>query len=286
MNPVLLIAQFDRLTETPEAVPRLRGFLLDLAARGRLVAQDRKDEPAAELLKHIESTQLLVLSDRELRKLGGLEPIDEAELPFPSPPGWKVTRLGWLAEKLGAGSTPLGGKSVYQDDGIPFLRSQNVYPEGLRLDDIARIPATIHEKMSGTHVQALDILLNITGASIGRCALVPPTLGEANVSQHVAIIRLFLPDIRDFIHLLLRSQAYQTLIDTVQVGVSRPGLSMQRLRQFPMFVPPMAEQRRIVEKVDELMALCDELEESLTTAQTQRSRLLEAVLHEALETVG
>ncbi len=135
---------------------------------------------------------------------------------------------------------------------------------------------------AGTHVQEQDILLNITGASIGRCAVVPSTLVEANVSQHVAIIRLFLPEIREFIHLSLISPLFQKVIEDVQVGVSREGLSMQRLRLFPMLLPPLAEQHRIVAKVDELMAVCDRLETQLTTARTESRRFLEAVLHEAL----
>jgi type I restriction enzyme S subunit len=136
--------------------------------------------------------------------------------------------------------------------------------------------------MSGTHIQRQDLLLNITGASIGRCAVVPRTFVEGNVSQHVAIIRLFLPVIREFIHLSLISPFFQKVIDEVQVGVSREGLSMQRLRLFPMLIPPLAEQQRIVAKVDELMALCDALEKQLSDARTECQNLLEAVLHHAL----
>ena len=195
-------------------------------------------------------------------------------------------RMGWLARKLGAGSTPLGGKSVYQSKGVPFLRSQNVHNDGLKLDDVALISREIHARMSGTHIQNKDILLNITGASIGRCALIPSAFVEGNVSQHVAIIRLFLPIIREFIHLSLTSPFFQKVIDDVQVGVSREGLSMQRLRLFPMLLPPFAEQHRIVAKAEELLALCDQLESQLTVIQTESRRLLEAVLHQTLSSAA
>ena len=115
--------------------------------------------------------------------------MESDEIPFSIPSGWEVVRMGWLARKLGAGSTPLGGKSVNQTDGVSYLRSQNVHNDGLRLEDVAYIPRTTHDRMSGTHVQKEDILLNVTGASIGRCAFVPETFGEGNVSQHVAIVR-------------------------------------------------------------------------------------------------
>jgi type I restriction enzyme, S subunit len=86
-------------------------------------------------------------------------------------------RCEWdgLPASLGSGSTPLGGKSTYQREGIPFLRSENIQNDGLRLKDVALISRAIHDRMSGTHVQPEDILLNITGASIGRYALVPDT---------------------------------------------------------------------------------------------------------------
>mgnify|MGYP000066255630 CR=1 FL=1 len=187
--------------------------------------------------------------------------------------------MGWLARKLGAGSTPLGGKTVYQTEGVPFLRSQNVHNNGLRLADVALISPATHARMSGTHIQSQDILLNITGASIGRCAIVPNTFLQGNVSQHVAIIRLHLVSIRNFIHLSLIAPTFQKLIDDVQVGVSREGLSMQSLRQFPMLIPPLAEQHRIVAKVEELMALCDRLEAAQAERERRRDRLAAASLH-------
>jgi type I restriction enzyme S subunit len=276
MNPAQLLAQFDRISEAPDAIPRLRRFILDLAVRGKLVEQDPSDEPAAELLKRIQAEKARLVKAGEIKKLEMLEPVVPDEISFTISTGWEVVRMGWLARKLGAGSTPLGGKSVYQNEGVPFLRSQNVHDGGVRLDDVALISRAVHDRMSGTHVQQDDILLNITGASIGRCALVPCTFIEGNVSQHVAIIRLFLPAIREFIHLSLTSPLFQKVIDDVQVGVSREGLSMQKLRQFPMLLPPLAEQHRIVAKVDELMALCDRLEAAQAQRESRRDRLVVA----------
>lgn len=96
--------------------------------------------------------------------------------------------LSELCSKTGSGSTPRGGKSVYQDSGIALLRSQNIYNDGLRLDDVALISEATHEKMKGTKVYPGDLLLNITGGSIGRCCIVPDDTPEMNVSQHVSIV--------------------------------------------------------------------------------------------------
>lgn len=278
MNASRLLEHFDRISEAPDAIPKLRRFVLDLAVRGKLVEQDPADEPATGFLEMVRADRCRLVLSGELKRNGSFEPVDPSEIPFSIPRGWKTARLGWLALKLGAGSTPLGGKSVYQSEGIPFLRSQNVHDDGLRLDDVALIPLSVHRRMSGTHVHPTDVLLNITGASIGRCALVPETIGAANVSQHVAIIRLVRPEIRSFIHLSLISPLFQALIDRVQVGVSREGLSMQGLKQFPMLVPPIAEQGRIVSKVDELMELCDRLEAANVEREGRRERLVSATL--------
>jgi type I restriction enzyme S subunit len=279
MNAERLLQHFDRISETPDAIPRLRQFILELAVRGKLVSQDPNDEPAAQLLKRIQAEKERLVQESVIKRLEKFEPVEASEFPFAIPAGWEASRMGWLARKLGTGSTPLGGKSVYQSEGVPFLRSQNIHNEGLCLDDVALITRSIHERMLGTHVQKQDILLNITGASIGRCALVPETFTEGNVSQHVAIVRLFAPEIRGFIHLSLISPFFQRLIDDVQVGVSREGLSMQRLRLFPMLLPPLAEQHRIVAKVDKLMALCNQLEVAKTEREQSHDRLVAASLH-------
>ena len=105
------------------------------------------------------------------------------------PEHWEVIALRYLATKFGSGVTPRGGATVYQDIGIPFLRSQNVHFDGLRLEDVARITPRLHQTLSNTHVKPDDVLLNITGASIGRVCSVPDDFGEGNVSQHVCIIR-------------------------------------------------------------------------------------------------
>lgn len=100
-----------------------------------------------------------------------------------------LVRLRFICSKFGSGVTPRGGATNYVEAGVPFLRSQNVHFGELRLNDVAYIPIPTHESMSGTHVRSGDVLLNITGASIGRVCAVPPDLGEANVNQHVCIIR-------------------------------------------------------------------------------------------------
>ncbi len=103
---------------------------------------------------------------------------------------WLVERVKDVAAKIGSGVTPEGGAAIYLDEGIPLLRSQNVHFDGLRLDDVAFISEDTHAEMSGSQLKPRDVLLNITGASIGRCTFVPDDFGKGNVNQHVCIIRV------------------------------------------------------------------------------------------------
>jgi len=104
------------------------------------------------------------------------------------PEHWKISKLKFKLKKIGSGVTPKGGSEVYADEGVMFLRSQNIHFEGLYLDDVVRITPQTHSEMSGSRVQLNDVLLNITGGSIGRCCVVNID-EEFNVNQHVCILR-------------------------------------------------------------------------------------------------
>lgn len=262
-------------------IKKLRELILELAVRGKLVPQDPNDEPASVLLERIAEEKKRLVKDKLIPRTKGLPPINEDEIPIDLPNGWTVVRLGELTSKLGSGSTPRGGKNAYTSEGIPFLRSQNVRNEGIKLDDIAYISEEIHQKMENTKVLPGDVLLNITGASLGRSTIFPSNLVEANVSQHVTIIRLIESQMNQFIHLGILSPLVQQLVWGRQVGMAIEGLSKKVLEMFEFPIPPIAEQHRIVAKVDELMALCDQLEQQ-TEASVEAHQVLVATLLDTL----
>lgn len=144
-----------------------------------------------------------------------------------------------------------------------FIRSQNVWNDRLTLASVARISEETYFKMSSTVIRPHDVLLNITGASIGRSTVVPRNIGEANVSQHVCIIRPVLQDLAGILHLAIISSYFQEAIMSTQVGVSREGLSKQGLEKLLMPLPPIVEQGRIAKKTAETLSLIVELEEYL-----------------------
>lgn len=230
--------QLDRMIDAPDGFKRLRELVLSLAVRGKLIPQDPKDEPAEKLFERIQTARKCLIANKTTKAIEGLLPIADDEKKFKPPDGWICVRLGELLSKIGAGSTPRGGKDVYVDEGPMFLRSQNVWNEGLRVSQVAKIPRKIHESMANTAVQSADILFNITGASIGRCAVVPAEFSEANVSQHVTIVRLVEPELRGFLHKALISDLVQTTVMDAQVGISREGLSVSRLSKFVIALPP------------------------------------------------
>ena len=267
------------LTHQLDLVKNLRKQLLQDAVQGKLVEQNPTDEPATELLKKIKAEKEKLIKEKKLKKDKELPPIKEEETPFEIPSNWVWCRLGEICTKIGSGSTPNG--SNYSLQGIPFFRSQNIYDSGLVYDDIKFISMEIHSKMNGTTVYPNDILLNITGGSIGRCALVPKEFEQGNVSQHVCIIRPLAVD-NGFYHNIVLSPFFQNFILTSTTGAGREGLPKYNLEQFSIPLPPLSEQHRIVQKLEHLMKICDDLEQSIKTSQSQNEMLLQQVLREAL----
>lgn len=263
-------------------IKKLRELILELAVRGKLVPQDANDEPASLLLERIVAEKAQLVKDGKLKNQKPLPEISEDEKSFELPNGWCFVRLGYITTRLGSGSTPRGGQSAYVDNGIPFLRSQNVLNDGLKLDDVVYITPETHEVMSNTTVFGNDILLNITGASLGRTTIFPTDIGEANVNQHVTIIRLVDVEMCKFVHLGLMSPMVQKLVWGRQVGMAIEGLSKKVLEQFEFPIPPLEEQHRIVAKVDELMSLCDALEAQTEASISAHQTLVETLLNALL----
>lgn len=184
---------------------------------------------------------------------------------------WPIDRVKDHVSKIGSGITPSGGAAGYLESGIPLFRSQNVHFDGLRLDDVAYIAKETHDEMSGSKLQARDVLLNITGASIGRCTFVPDDFGEGNVNQHVCIIR---PTARldyRFLTYCLSAPWGQDQIFSSFTGASRQGLGHRDLGAIQVPLPPLSEQQRIAAYLDPSCAALD-------TAVAAKRRQLEMLI--------
>lgn len=192
--------------------------------------------------------------------------------------GWPTKNLKELTTKIGSGSTPSGGKESYQESGIPLIRSMNVHFGGFVYDGLAFLNDAQAEKLKNVVVKADDVLLNITGASIGRVTTAPQDMEGARVNQHVCIVRPTGEILPRFLQMYLASPLVQNLIDDIQVGATREALTKAMIEQFEVPVPTLAEQRRIVAKVDQLMALVDQLETQLAASRASAEKLMQAVV--------
>ena len=183
---------------------------------------------------------------------------------------WVEDELGSKTKKVGSGITPTGGDKTYKQSGRPFVRSQNVGWGLLLLDDVAYIDEETHSSFSGTEIQVLDVLLNITGASIGRSAIADDRITGGNVNQHVCIIRVKSAELNPFyLNQYLISPGGQKQIDSFQAGGNRQGLNFAQIRSFSVPLPPkLPEQQRIASCLTSL--------DDLIAAQTHK--------HEALKT--
>ena len=174
-------------------------------------------------------------------------------LRFPEFQGeWEKCKLGELTTKVGSGSTPKGGNAVYTSVGHCFVRSQNVGMGYLILDDIAHIDDDIHQKHKATELSEDDVLLNITGASIGRTAIATKEIEGGNVNQHVCIIRANSKVSPKFLCNYIQTKKIQNYIRSLQTGGSREGLNFDQIRSFPISLPSIAEQNKIAQLLDKL----------------------------------
>ena len=188
------------------------------------------------------------------------------------------TTIEEICSKIGSGSTPRG--SNYSANGIPFFRSQNVYNDRLVYDDIKYISEEVHQKMKGTEVLANDLLLNITGGSLGRCAVVPADFNCGNVSQHVCIMRSVLVEPEYFHALVLSSYFAKSMKIT---GSGREGLPKYNLEQMGFPLPPLTEQQRIVAEIEHWFALLYQIEQEKSGLQAiikqTKNKILDLAIH-------
>jgi len=185
---------------------------------------------------------------------------------------WVRSTLGSVTTKIGSGATPLGGEEAYQAEGISLIRSLNVYDDGFRKAKLARISDEQADRLSNVVVEANDVLLNITGASVARCCLAPVGFLPARVNQHVSIIRPVKERIDStFLHYLLISREYKDrLLNTGEEGGStRQAITKAQLQDFVIEYPEsLPEQRRIV-------GILDDAFEGIATAKSNAERNLQ-----------
>jgi type I restriction enzyme S subunit len=276
-----------RLTTRPEHVPQLRQTILNLAVRGKLIPQDPNDEPASDLLA---KDTMLPEGHQRRRKILKKTAVDAPENPFPViPTSWKYTDVQTLYEMNvivdyadGNHGSLYPRASEFGDSGVNFVTAKDLADGRILWGSCSKLNQDRAKQLVKGWARGGDVLLT-HNATVGRVAQVEPEIGLFLLGTSVTFYRLnsdvILPR---FFFYLLKSTLWQGQLEAIMAQTTRNQVSIQKQAFFRVVVAPLAEQRRIVAKVDELMALCDRLEAQFTTTQTESRRLLESVLHEAL----
>ena len=277
MTPETLHRLFDVVADAPGGVQRLRELILQLAVRGKLVPQDPNDEPASVLLERIEEEKRRLYEEGKIRKLERLPPVEPDEVTLPVPKGWAYVRLLEIGEFCG-GATPSKNTAGYWGGHIPWIS-----PKDMGAQDITGSEDFITERaLKETRLRLIPpgSLLIVARSGILRRTL-PVSINRVpcTVNQDLKVLIPYMAELAEYLRLMLRG--YESLIirDLVKGGVTVQSLKFSQFAKFPFPLPPLEEQRRIVAKVNELMALCDELEERQRRRAEKRASLNRSALH-------
>jgi type I restriction enzyme S subunit len=264
-----LLAQFERISEAPDAIARLRRFILDLAVRGKLVEQDPEDEPAAELLAAISSESQQVKGRRKASTHSAGQVSDG---PFGVPSSWEWTQLGAIGD-WGSGSTPSRGRNDYYGGATSWFKSGELNDNKCLRESDEKITHLALEQCSFRLNSPGDVLIAMYGATIGKLAI----LGEEAVTnQAVCACTPCWGVDTEYLYLFLLAQRDEFRL--ASEGGAQPNISKVKIVNTLIPLPPLAEQHRIVAKVDELMSLCDQLEAARQQREQGRECLVAATL--------
>lgn len=224
----------------------LKGKIIDAGIRGKLTEQLPEDGDAETLYAEILDHKAQLIKEGKIKKEKPLPGISVDEIPFEIPKNWKWVRLGDISSKISSGNTPAGGKKsdAYVDEGYCFFREQNIYDDGIHEEGMVYISEELLNTRTNSIVLPKDILLNITGGSIGRCAIVPDDFSRGSINQHILIVRMVDERLRHYIHHCLCSPFMQKYIKGNAVG-DKDGFSGGRCKNMLIPLPPVSEQERI-----------------------------------------
>jgi type I restriction enzyme, S subunit len=270
MSPKQLLAYFDRIAEAPGAVPRLRRFILDLAVRGKLVEQDPADEPATETLELIRARQRSAVPSRKGLHLKASPSIDSQAGLFELPLHWTWARLGQIVDKIHYGYTT---SADWGAEGARLVRITDIQDNSVKW---AALPGCVimAPEVEQYRLAPGDILVARTGGTVGKTFLVSDVPVEAVFASYLIRVRPSPSISARFLKAFLESPVYWRQLVEGTRGGAQPNVNGRALSSLLLPIPPVAEQHRIVAKVDELMALCDRLEAAQAEREQRRDQVI------------
>jgi type I restriction enzyme S subunit len=248
-------------------IKKLRELILELAVRGKLVQQDPNDEPASELLKKIEAEKVRLVKEGKIRKQKQLPQIDVEDKPFQKPVGWSFTRLGELFLSINSGGTPSKRNSEYWGGSLPWASVKDLGTQ--RCIEETQDHITDEGLKNGSRLANIDDILICTRMGLGKISIVKSPMAYNQDLKAVKLTNNV--SVEHFIN------TYATL-KIKGTGTTVMGIKQEQLLEYIIGLPPFEEQHRIVAKVDELMALCDQLEAQTESSIDAHKTLVEVLL--------
>lgn len=270
MNAERLLQHFDGIADAPDAIARLRRFILDLAVRGKLVPQDPKDEPASELLKRIAVEKARLVKAGEVRKEKPLPEIERGEAPFDPPRGWEWVRIRKVTSDRG---------HMLPDQDFTYIDVTAINKETGRIEEAKVTSVAEAPSRARKIVRKGDLLYSCVRPYLLNIAIVEKEFSPPPIaSTAFAILNGFGLVMPRYQWIVLRSPFFVVCVEEKMRGQAYPAINDSDFSLLPFPLPPLAEQHRVVAKVDELMALCDRLETARAKRETARDRLAAASL--------
>ncbi len=262
---------FDPIYSVKENVAELKKAILTLAMQGKLVPQDANDQPASELLKAIQAEKERLTAEGKIKKQKELPAVRSEEVPYEVPEGWVPVRLGEIGFWK-SGSTPSRANSNYYGGEIPWVKSGEV-KQGRISSTQETITKEALEKCSLSINAKGSVLVAMYGANIGEVGILDI---EATTNQAVCACKTYKQFDENYLVNLITS--LKPYFIRKGAGAAQPNISREKIIGTPIMLPPLAEQKRIVAKIDELMTLCDKLESQIDHATQKQTALFNAVL--------
>ncbi|MDM1287061.1 restriction endonuclease subunit S [Acinetobacter indicus] len=276
-----IVANFDVLFTTEYSIEQLKQTVLQLAVMGKLVKQDPSDEPASELLKKIADEKAKLIKEGKIKKSKPLPEITEDEKPFELPSGWEWTLLDFLAEDIHYGYTASANANIKD---IRLLRISDIQDNKVDWD---KVPGCeISEEIARNYLlKNGDILIARTGGTIGKSYLVENISIKSVFASYLIRVKRLESTYPAYMKLYFGSEIYWKQLYAASMGTGQPNVNGTSLKSLRIPLPPLNEQKRIVEKVNQLFSIIEQLQVLQSKLQKTKLYLADALVANAVEGV-
>lgn len=235
----------------------LKSKLIDAAIQGKLTKQLPEDGTAEELYQQIQEEKQRLIKEGKIKKSKPLPAITEDEIPFDIPENWKWIKLGNIANVLGGKRIPAGRTLTTENTGHKYIRISDMKNGTVNTEGLLFVPEDIYPSISQYIINKDDIYITVAG-TIGKVGKIPAEIDGANLTENADRIVFSIID-QDWLIVCLSSTAVQKQIERLTTSVAQPKLAIKRIQAFSIPLPPLAEQKRIVQKLDEILKLCERM---------------------------